>query len=195
MLVAATRFIRTRVSHHPDFKDTPGARDALAAIVGYIGFVLATLFALLLAGVNFAGLAIIAGALSVGIGFGLQNIVNNFVSGIILLIERPIKLGDRIIVGGTEGYVRKISMRFTQIETSQKSDVIIPNSELISQQVINLMYRNDYSRITLPISVTYGTDTELLKSVLLEVAQKNSAVIHNYPANEAKVEFKQFGAS
>jgi potassium efflux system protein len=194
-LTMVTRWLRARVSHYPGFESAPGARDALAAIVGYIGFTLALIFSLLLAGVNFAGIAIVAGALSVGIGFGLQNIVNNFVSGIILLIERPIKVGDRIIVGGTEGYVRKISIRSTQIETSQKSDVMIPNSELISQQVINLMYHNHYSRLALPISVAYGTNTELLKSVLLDIANAHPIVISDYPANEAKVEFKQFGVS
>lgn len=195
ILMVLTRWSRTRVSRHPSLESIPGARDALAAIVGYIGFGLTLLFALLVAGVNFAGLAIVAGALSVGIGFGLQNIVNNFVSGIILLIERPIKVGDRIIVGPTEGYVRKISIRFTRVETSQKADVMIPNSELISKQVTNLMYHNYYSRITLPISVVYGTNTTLLKSSLLEVVNAHSSVIRDYPANEPTVEFKQFGVN
>ena len=112
-----------------------------------------------------------------------------------LLIERPIKPGDRIIVGGTEGYVKKISIRSTQIETTLKSTVIVPNSELIAAQVTNLMYRNLYSRITMLISIAYGSDTELVKKILLEIAHAHPSIINEYPANEPKVEFKQFGNS
>lgn len=192
-LILLTRLLRQKIVHYRALDVAPGAREALAAIVGYIGFALAALISLLVAGVNFAGLAIIAGALSVGIGFGLQNIVNNFVSGIILLIERPIKLGDRIIVGGTEGFVKKISIRSTQLETPQKGDVIVPNSELISGQVINLMYRNLYSRIAIPISVGFDSDPDEVKNILLKIAKENSQVIKNYPANEPKVSFIQIG--
>lgn len=194
-LIALTRLIRTRIGKSPRLATAPGAREALATIASYTGFALALLIALIIAGVNFAGLAIIAGALSVGIGFGLQNIVNNFVSGIILLIERPIKPGDRIIVGGTEGYVKKISIRFTQLETSHKSDVIVPNAELISQQVTNLMYRDHYSRITIPITLAYNSDVELAKKVLLNIANNHPAVITDYPANDPRVDVKQFSQS
>lgn len=194
-LSALTRWLRHRVMRHPGLEIAPGAREALAAIVGYIGFAVALVFSLLVAGVNFAGLAIIAGALSVGIGFGLQNIVNNFVSGIILLIERPIKPGDRIIVGGTEGYVKKISIRSTHIETPTHADVIVPNSELISAQVTNLMYRNFYSRIAVDVGVAYGSDTDLVKNVLLKIAKSHPAIISDYPANEPRVIFKEIGSS
>lgn len=191
VLILVTRWLRQKVTTYRSLDVAPGARDAFAAIVGYIGFALAAIIALLVAGVNFAGLAIIAGALSVGIGFGLQNIVNNFVSGIILLIERPIKLGDRIIVGGTEGFVKKISIRSTQLETAQRADVIVPNSELITGQVVNLMYRNLYSRISIPISVNFDSSPEDVKNILLTAAKNHPQVINDYPANEPKVTFLQ----
>ena len=105
-------------------------------------------------------IAIIAGALSVGIGFGLQNIVNNFISGLILLFERPIRRGDWIVTGDTEGYVKAINIRSTQIETFDRADVIVPNSELITAKVTNWMLRDPYGRVILPIGVGYNSDVE-----------------------------------
>lgn len=174
-------------------KDT-SARFALSTIVGYVGFIFAVIISLLIAGVDFTGIAIIAGALSVGVGFGLQNIVNNFVSGLILLVERPIKLGDRILVGNTEGYVRKISIRSTRIRKQDRTDVLVPNSELIASQVINYMFMDKVYRVSVPVGVAYGSDTELVRKVLMDVALNCEHVVKEAP-NAPKVLFRAFGAS
>jgi len=172
-----------------------GAREATATISGYIGVALAILVSLSVAGVEFGNLAIIAGALSVGIGFGLQNIVNNFVSGLILLFERPIKTGDWIVVGNTEGFVKRISIRSTQIQTFDQADVIVPNSELISGQVTNWMLRDVRGRIIVPVGVAYGSDTELVSKVLLEIASQHELVVNDGRVPEPKVMFMSFGDS
>ena len=187
--------MRAVIEHHTGEHVNRGSQQALAAIVGYVGFSIVLLFALLIAGVNFAGLAIIAGALSVGIGFGLQNIVNNFVSGIILLVERPIKPGDRIIVGDTEGFVKKISIRSTQIQTLQYSDLIVPNSEIVSRQVTNLMFKDFYGRISIDVGVIYGSDTELVRQTLLEVANNHPEVVSEEGPYQSWSLFKEFGDS
>ena len=172
-----------------------GAREALITISGYLGVALALLVALGVAGVTFTNLAIIAGALSVGIGFGLQNIVNNFVSGLILLFERPVKKGDWVIVGNTEGYVKKISIRSTQIQTFDRADVIVPNSDLISNQVTNWMLYDQRGRIRVPVGVAYGTDTEKVKELLSEIASTHPNIINGLTDFPIKVYFIGFGDS
>lgn len=180
--------IRTRVER--------GSREAIVSITGYLGFTLAFLIGLSVAGVNFSSLALIAGALSVGIGFGLQNVVNNFISGIILLFERPIKTGDWVRVGQTEGYVRKISIRTTQIQTFDRADVIVPNSDLISFQVTNRMLRDHYGRVLVKLRAAYGTDVQLMKKLLLDIANKHPSVIKNeLVAPAPQVYFLAFGES
>jgi potassium efflux system protein len=171
------------------------ARESLVTFTGYLGVGIAIVVGLMVAGVDFTGLAIIFGALSVGIGFGLQNVVNNFVSGLILLFERPIRTGDWIQVGSTEGYVRKISIRSTLIETFDKANVIVPNSELISAQVTNWILRDSVGRLSIPIGVAYGSDTGLVERVLLEVANAHPDVIKNNPEYRARVVFMDFGES
>ena len=173
-----------------------GARDALLKITGYVGFVVAALVGLKLTGISFAGLAIVAGALSVGIGFGLQNIVNNFVSGLILLFERPIKSGDFVTVGAVEGTVKTISIRSTEIETLDRQNVIVPNSELVSQQVTNWVLHDPVGRLTLDIGVAYGSDVEKVREVLLEVATSSDYVVTDgISAPKPKVLFMTFGDS
>ena len=164
-------------------------------ISGYSGITIALLVGLGVAGVEFQNLAIVAGALSVGIGFGLQNIVNNFVSGLILLFERPIRRGDWIVVGNTEGYVKRIRIRSTQIETFDHADVIVPNSELISSQVTNWMLSDQSGRARVPVGVAYGSDTEKVKTLLLEVAQEHEMVISGDDKFPSRVLFMGFGDS
>ena len=173
-----------------------GAREAVATSFGYAGIAAVIMLSLSMAGIDFSNLAIIAGALSVGIGFGLQNVVNNFISGLIMLFERPVKTGDWIVVGTTEGYVRRISIRTTTIETFDRSEVIVPNSELISNQVTNWMHNNNYGRFKVPVGVAYGSDTEKVRELLLEVAKAHPKVVRGYPSwPDPWVLFMGFGAS
>ncbi len=172
-----------------------GAREALVTISGYGGIAVAIFVALGIAGLTFSNFAIIAGALSVGIGFGLQNIVNNFVSGLILLFERPVKTGDWVVVGNTEGYVRRIRIRSTQIETFDRADVIVPNSELISTQVTNWMLYDQRGRIRVPVGVAYGSDVDRVRDILTGIAAAHPAVVQGDPSRDIKVLFRHFGDS
>ncbi len=154
-----------------------GVRASIKTGVGYLGILVAALAAFSYAGFNLSSLAIVAGALSVGIGFGLQNLVNNFVSGVILLAERPIRVGDLVVVGGEQGYVRKISVRSTELETFDRANVLIPNSYFISEKVKNWTFRNNISRISITVGVAYGSDARQVQAALLAVAQKHPEVL------------------
>ncbi len=172
-----------------------GAQNAMVTIAGYVMFLISALIGLSVAGFNFGNIAIVAGALSVGIGFGLQNIVNNFVSGLILLFERPIRKGDWVEVGSTEGFVKNIQIRSTLIRTFDNSDVIVPNSELISNQVTNWMLSSKKGRAIVPVGVAYGSDIEQVRSILLKVAEENDSLIHGENRWKPKVLFRAFGDS
>ncbi len=172
-----------------------GARTSIVSISGYLAGMLAIMIALSLAGVDLSNLAMIAGALSVGIGFGLQNIVNNFVSGLILLFERPIRRGDWVVVNGTEGTVQNINIRSTIIRTFDRADVIVPNSELISGQVTNWMLKDLRGRAKVPIGVAYGSDIDLVKRLLLEIAESRPEVITDGTVAPPMVIFIGFGDS
>ena len=168
-----------------------GLRDSIRTGVGYVGIAAAALIALSYAGFSLSNLAIVAGAFSVGIGFGLQSVVNNFVSGLILLAERPIKIGDLVVAGGEEGYVRKISVRSTEIETFDGANVLIPNSFFISEKVKNWTLRNNTGRVAIHVGVAHGTDPRQVKAILLQVAAAHAAVMR---APAPSVDFEDIGS-
>ena len=181
LFMMLSRWLRVQISERwlNNARVNRGAREAITNLSVYTLVAVAVLTALNVAGVDLGNIAIVAGALSVGIGFGLQNIVNNFVSGLILLFEQPIRPGDWIIVGDTEGYVKKINIRYTQVQTFDRSDVIVPNSELLSTQVTNWMLRDNFGRVRIPVGVAYGSDVEQVRELLLTLARQHPLVMAN----------------
>ncbi|MDX8501100.1 mechanosensitive ion channel family protein [Mesorhizobium sp. VK4C] len=169
-----------------------GVRNSIRLAVGYAGVALAALVGISAAGIDLSNLALVAGALSLGIGFGLQNVVSNFVSGLILLAERPFKVGDWIVAGDISGTVRKISVRATEIETFQRQSVILPNSNLINNAVGNWTHRNKLGRVDIKVGVAYGSDVKRVHALLLDIARAHPMVLKN---PEPFVLFANFGAA
>lgn len=165
-------------------------RQSIGTMVKYV-LILAGLFSILqTTGIDLSAFGILAGAIGVGIGFGLQNITNNFISGLIILFEQPIKIGDRIEVGDVSGDVIKISARSTMIVTNDNISIIVPNSQFIDSQVINWSHNDRNIRFNFPVGVSYKENPEKVKNVLLQVAQANEGVLSN-PAPD--VIFEEFG--
>ena len=193
-LLFATRLLQ-RWLHERALRQTrldPGIVNSIETVVGYAGTAIAALLAVSYAGLDISNFAVVAGALSVGIGFGLQSIVNNFVSGLILLVERPIKVGDWIVLGSEQGNVRRISVRATEIETFDRASLIIPNSELITGRVLNWTHRNSMGRIILRIGVGYDSDPERVMAILKACAVAQPGVLRT---PEPVAAFEDFGAS
>lgn len=183
-LVGTRLFARTSMDR--------GLQYALGRITYYVLLVVGLLIALQTAGVQVGSLTVVLGALGIGIGFGLQNIVNNFVSGLILLIERPVNLGDWIEVDGTGGRVERIGARSTTIQTGDNITLIVPNAELITNRIINWSHGDPRVRLRIPVGVAYGSDLDLVREALLEVARANSEVLAE---PEPAVNFIAFGES
>ena len=153
-----------------------GLRNSIRTSIGYVGFVVAVAIALGTLGFSFEKLAIVAGALSVGIGFGLQSIVNNFVSGLILLWERAVRVGDLVVLGDEQGYVRRINVRSTEIETFDRVTMIVPNSNLVTGVVKNWVRGDKIGRVKIPVAVNLEADPEHVRNVLIDVAKQHDLV-------------------
>lgn len=169
-----------------------GFRNSFRTLLGYAGLIIALFAAIGVIGLDLSNLAIIAGALSVGIGFGLQSIVNNFVSGLILLFERPVKVGDWVVTSSGEGFIKKISVRSTEIETFDRATVIVPNSELISNSVKNWTHKDRGGRVIVPVGVAYNSDVKKVRELLYQVASEHPQILKTPPPF---VYFKEFGES
>ncbi|WP_439924244.1 DUF3772 domain-containing protein [Nitrobacter sp. JJSN] len=169
--VVATRALKRWLEERflPETNLDVGVRSSIGTGAGYAGVILASLVALSYVGLNLQNVAIVAGALSVGIGFGLQSIINNFVSGLILLVERPIKVGDRIEVGTRMGVVKRINVRATEIATYDNLSVIVPNADLISGQVVNWMHGSYSARLSVAVGTSYDADPDKVIEILLDI--------------------------
>ena len=170
-----------------------GARQATGSITRYLVLVVGFVIILQTAGIDLTTLNVLAGALGIGLGFGLQNIVSNFISGVIILFERPIKVGDRIEVGNVEGDVVHIGGRSTTVVTNDNISIIVPNSKFISENVINWSHNETLVRFRIPVAVAYGSDARLVEKLLLEVAADNPDVLKNLPPAVRLMEFGDSG--
>ncbi len=174
------------------FNIESGIRFTMVRVSHYILMIIGAIFAFQFVGVNLSGLAVIFGLLSVGIGFGLQNITSNFIAGLILLFERPIKVGDRVTVGDTEGNVQAINMRSTTVNSLNNIAIIVPNSDFISGRVINWSHGDLKTRLVVDVGVSYGSDIDLVLKALREVADESPMAL-KHP--EPDVLFRDFGDS
>ena len=155
----------------------PGLTATIGTVTRFSILLVGSIIIIQSAGIDLSALTVLAGALGVGIGFGLQNVTDNFISGIIILFEKPIKVGDRIEVGGVEGDVISISVRATTILTNDNISIIVPNSEFISSRVINWSHNDRNIRFRLPVGVSYNEDPEKVKTLLLDVADRNPHIL------------------
>lgn len=169
-----------------------GLKHAVKATTGYIGITFAVILSVKTLGLNLSSLLYILGGLSVGIGLGLQPIVTNFISGIVMLIERPIKIGDSIEIGGETGIVKKINVRTTEIENFEKCSVLLPNSQVINVMVKNWTKNDRVKRLEITVSVAYESDTKFVEKILLDCVKAHPAILTT-PA--PYVIFTEFGTS
>ena len=184
------RFLQKRIM--PRFRLDDGVQFTILRLIHYLIIVIGILIALDSVGIELTSLAVAFGLMGVGIAFGLQNITSNFVSGLILLFERPIRVGDYIEVGGTQGRVSSINMRSTTIVTPDNVTLIVPNSRFIEDTVTNWSVGDLKIRLSIPVGVAYGSDTDLVTKLLLEAAGSNPEVLSD---PEPSVLFREFGNS
>jgi small-conductance mechanosensitive channel len=169
-----------------------GTRYTFRRIIELAFILIGAIIAFQSIGINLSGLAVIFGLLSVGIGFGLQNITSNFVAGLILLFERPIKVGDRVTVGGVEGDVMDINIRSATVRSLNNIDIIVPNSEFVSAQVVNWSHGDRKIRLDIEVGVSYQSDLDTVLRSLKEVALENPEILRN---PEPDVHLREFGDS
>ena len=170
-----------------------GARQATGSIIRYLIIFIGLAVILQTAGIDLTALNVLAGAVGLGLGFGLQNIVNNFISGVIILFERPIKVGDRVEVGEVEGDVVHIGARSTTVVSNDNISIIVPNARFITENVVNWSHNDRTVRFRIPVSVAYGTDVALVERVLLEVAAANPDVLKDPAPGVRLMEFGDSG--
>ena len=176
------RMLATYSARRHTLQEENDRQVAIATLITYVSFSIAILVGLLIAGVNLTGFALVAGALSVGIGFGLQNLANDFVSGLILLVNKPVRPGDHVVIDATEGYVKKIRILSTQVTTLEHADVMIPNSYLINKTISDYTFRdNKFWKIKSQFVLESAKDLELAKQLMLEIAAKNTHVVQKTP--------------
>ena len=166
-----------------------GARQAIGTITRYLILFLGFLIILQTVGINLTTLNVLAGAIGIGVGFGLQNVASNFISGLIILLERPVKVGDRIEVGGIDGKVTAIGARSTRIRTNDNITIIVPNSKFIEENVVNWSFENKSVRFRIPVGVAYDTDIALVKKLLLGVASENKDVLREPSSSVRLIKF------
>ncbi len=166
-----------------------GAQQAIGTITRYLILFVGFLIILQTVGINLTTLNVVAGAIGIGIGFGLQNIANNFISGLIILFERPIKVGDRIEVDDVNGQVMSVGARSTLVKTNDNITIIVPNSKFISENVINWSFESGMVRFRIPVGVAYDSDVDLVTRLLTEVAEENEDVVDNPPPAVRMLEF------
>ena len=169
-----------------------GVRQAIGTIFQYVFVSIGLLIVLSTSGIDLTALNVLAGAIGIGVGFGLQTIANNFISGLIILFERPIKVGDRIQVGDITGDVVRIAARATTITTNDNIEIIVPNAEFISSRVINWSHTDRMVRLHVPVGVSYSSDPEHVRRLLIAIAAEHSSVLKT---PEPDVIFERFGES
>jgi small-conductance mechanosensitive channel len=157
----------------------PAGRHAVGTIVHYLLLLVGFLIILQLAGIDLTTLHVLAGAVGIGVGFGLQSVISNFFAGLIIMFERPIKIGDRIEVDGVDGDVVEIGVRSTVVLTNDNIAIIVPNSKFITENVVNWQYNDGKVRFCIPVGVAYGSDVKLVQKVLLEVAKEAEDVLES----------------
>lgn len=184
-LVARRLLARTRMEM--------GVRLAVGSIVRYVALGLGLVVILQTAGIDLTALNVLAGAVGIGLGFGLQTVVSNFISGIIILFERPIKIGDRIVVGDVEGDVVQIGGRSTTVVTNDNISIIVPNSKFVTENVVNWSHNDRTVRFRIPVTVAYGSDLALVERLLLETAAECPDVLAQPPPGVRLLEFGESG--